>query len=98
MVENRIQDFNTVTCSIFQIYLYDNLFNSDKHSKIQNKIKLNKKTVETLLNELLVLENQKQNETVINKYNDERGIKTTYFTCSRANKLSIYWILLTLDR
>ena len=30
MVEYRIQDLDTVTCSIFQIYFYD------KHSKIQN--------------------------------------------------------------
>ena len=36
MVEDRIQDLDTVTCDIFQIY-FDNLFNPDKHSKIQNK-------------------------------------------------------------
>ena len=65
MVEDRIQDLDTVTCGIFQIYFYDNLFNPDKHSKIQNKTKLNKKTIEILLNELLLLDNQEQNETVI---------------------------------
>ena len=37
MVEDRIQDLDTVTCDIFQIYFHDNLFNPDKHSKIQNK-------------------------------------------------------------
>ena len=77
MVEARIKYFNTVTCSIFQIYFYDNLFNSDKPSNIQNKTKLNKKTIETLFNKLLVLENQEQNKTVINEYADERDIKTT---------------------
>ena len=56
MVEDRIQDLDTVTCGIFQIYFYDNLFNPDKHSKIQNKAKLNKKAIETLLNKLFVLE------------------------------------------
>ena len=65
MVEDRIQDLDTVTCGIFQIYFYDNLFNPDKHIKIQNKTKLNKKTIEILLNELLLLDNQEQNETVI---------------------------------
>ena len=42
MVEDRIQDLNSVTCGIFQIYFYDNLFNSDENSKIQNKKRLNK--------------------------------------------------------
>ena len=77
MVEDRIQDLDTVTCGIFQIYFYDNLFYPDKHSKIQNKTKLNKKTIETLLNELFVSDNQEQNETVINEYADERDITTT---------------------
>ena len=77
MVEDHIQDFDTVTCSIFQIYFYDNLFNPDKHSKIQNKTKLNKKKIETLLNKLFVLDNQEQNEMVINEYADERDITTT---------------------
>ena len=37
MVEDRVQDLNSVTCGIFQIYFYDNLFNSNVNSKIQNK-------------------------------------------------------------
>ena len=45
VAEDRIQDLNSVTCSIFQIYCYDNLFNPDQSSKIQNKTKLKKKTV-----------------------------------------------------
>ena len=77
MVEDHIKYLNTVACSIFQIYFYDNLFNSDKPSNIQNKIKLNKKTIETLLNKLLGLENQEQNKTVINECADECDIKTT---------------------
>ena len=56
VVEDRIQDLDTVTCGIFQIYFYDNLLNLDKKSKIQNKTKLNKKAIETLLNELFVLD------------------------------------------
>ena len=54
LVEDRVQDLNSVTCSIFQLYFYDNLFNSNEISKIQEKARFNKKTIETLLNELFV--------------------------------------------
>ena len=33
MVEDRVQNLDSVTCGIFQIYFYNNLFNSDKNSK-----------------------------------------------------------------
>ena len=45
MVEDRVQDVNSVTCGIFQIYFYDNLFNPDQNRKIQNKKPLIKKTI-----------------------------------------------------
>ena len=48
VVEDCIQDLNTVTCDIFQIYFYDNLFNPDTDSKIQNETKLNQKTKKKL--------------------------------------------------
>ena len=67
MVEDRIQDFVSVTFSIFQIHFYDNLFNPDQNSKIQNKTKLIKKTIETLLNQLLVLDDQEQTKVVGNR-------------------------------
>ena len=51
VVEGRIQDLDTVNCSIFQIYFYDNLFIPDQNSKIQKR--LNKKTVETCLTNCL---------------------------------------------
>ena len=63
MVEDRIQDLNSVTCGIFQIYFYDNWFNSDQNCKIQNKTKLNEKTTEALLKELFILDDQEQNDT-----------------------------------
>ena len=72
-----MQDLDTVTCSIFEIYFYDNLFNPDKSSKIQNKAKLNKKTIEILLNGLLVLNDQQQNKKIINKHADEQDITVT---------------------
>ena len=40
VVEDRLQDLDSITCGIFQIYFYDNLFNPNKNCKIQNKIKL----------------------------------------------------------
>ena len=39
VVEDRIQDLESVTCGIFQIYFCGNLFNPDKNRKIQNKQK-----------------------------------------------------------
>ena len=65
IVEDRVQDLNSVTCGIFQMNFYDKLFNPNKNSKIQNKKRINKKTIETLLNELFVLNNQDTNEVTI---------------------------------
>ena len=56
MVEDRLQDLDSATCGIFQIYFYENLFNLDKNSSIQNDKKLNKSAIEKLLNELFTLE------------------------------------------
>ena len=67
-VEDRVQELNSVTCSMFQIYFYHNLFNLDENSKIQNNKRLNKRTVETLLNELFVLNDQNKNEETFKQY------------------------------
>ena len=37
MVEDRVQDLNSVTCGIFQLYFYDNLFNPNENSTKDNK-------------------------------------------------------------
>ena len=58
MLEDRVQDINSVTCGIFEIYFYDNLFKSEKNSKIKDEKRLNRRTIETLLNELFVLDDQ----------------------------------------
>ena len=58
MVEDRVQNLNSATCGIFQLYFCDNLFDPDKNRKIQDKTRLNKKTIEILLNELFVLDDQ----------------------------------------
>ena len=77
MVEGRVQDLDSVTCGIFQIYFYDNLLNPDQNSKIQNKKRLNRKTIEVLLNELFVLDEQQQNEATITEYANEHDITIT---------------------
>ena len=69
---------DTAICGIFQISFYDNLFNPNKNSKIQNKTKLNKKTIEILLNELFVLDDQQQNEKLINEYANEHDITVIF--------------------
>ena len=76
MVEDRIKDLDTVKCRIFQIYFYNNLFNPDQNSKIQNKKRVNKKRIEISLNKLFVLNDQEQNKAIINEYADERNIVT----------------------
>ena len=62
MAEDRVQSLNSVNCDIFQLYFYDNLFNLNENSKVQDKPRLNKKKIETLLNELFVLDNQNQSK------------------------------------
>ena len=62
MAEDRIQDLDSATCGLFQLYFYENLFHPNENSKIQDKAKLNKKTIETLLNRLFVLDDQDKNE------------------------------------
>ena len=74
MVEDRLHDLDSSTCGIFQIYFYENLFNPDQNSKIQNETKLNKKTVEILLNELFSLDDR-ENEIKMEEYAYHLGVK-----------------------
>ena len=68
-----MQDLDSRTCGIFQQYFYNNLFNPDENSKIENSIKLTRKTVETILNELFVLDNQDANEQKMREYANDLG-------------------------
>ena len=52
-------------CGIFQLYFCDNLFNPNENSKIKDKARLNKRTIETLLNEHFVLDGQETKEATI---------------------------------
>ena len=80
MVEDRLQDLDSSTCGIFQLYFYDSLFSPRENSKIQNNTRLTKKkTAETLLNEIFVLNNQGNNEHKMEKYADQIGVTIQYF-------------------
>ena len=74
MVEDRLQDVDSSNCRIFQIFFYQNLFNLPENSKIQGETKLNKKTVETLLNEIFTLDD-KENEIKLEEYANSLDIK-----------------------
>ena len=74
MVEDRVQHSDSSTCGIFQLYFYENLFNPDENSKIQGKTKLNQKIIETLFNEIFVLEYQNKNEQTIREYGQSIGL------------------------
>ena len=76
-LEERLQDLDSSTCVIFQLYFYDNLFNPNENSKKQGNTKLNKKSVETLLNKLFTLDDQNENEKKILDYADSIGVKIT---------------------
>ena len=74
IVEERVQDLNSVICGIFQIYFCDSLFNPNENSKIQNKKRLKKRTIETLLNEHFVHDDQDTNKTTTQQYANENNI------------------------
>ena len=43
LAEDLVQSLGTVTCGVFQMYFYNNLFNPVVNSKMQNNKKLTKK-------------------------------------------------------
>ena len=45
MIEDRVQNFDFATCNSS----YNNLFNPKENSKLQDKARLNRRTIETLM-------------------------------------------------
>ena len=68
MVEDRIQNLD------FVAYFYYNLFNPAENSKMQDKTKLNQRTIEILLNGLFVINDQETNEVTIRQYAADNNI------------------------
>ena len=64
----------SLTCRLFQIYFY--FVFPDKDSKLHNQIELTKEALDTLLNELFLLD-QGNNERIIKKYMEQRQIQMT---------------------
>ena len=67
IVENSIQDIISPNCREFQLYFYKNLFDPDEKSKILNHQTLSKSTLETIINEIFVDEN----EHIIKNFKEE---------------------------
>ena len=74
MVDDCLQQLDTDTCGIFQLYFYANLFLPNNKSKIMNNKKLTMKTITTLLNELFVLD-KAENERRIEHFAEQLDIK-----------------------
>ena len=74
MVEDRLQDLDSSTYGIFQIFFYENLFNPLETSKLHGETMLNKKTVETLLNEIFTMDDR-ENEIKMEEYASDLGIE-----------------------
>ena len=71
MLEDPIQMPKTVTCGPFQIHFYKNLFPHENSYK-----KLTNSGIETLLNNLFTLV-QEKTEQIINEYAQQRHINMT---------------------
>ena len=67
IVEHAIRELTSSTCSLFQLYFYKNIFDPEEISKIINHKTLNKKTLETILNESFTTD-VNENEQIIEKF------------------------------
>ena len=74
MVDDGLQDLESDTCGIFQLYLYRNLFLPSYKSKILNRKKLTMTTITTLLNELFTLD-VAENERRVENFAEQLNIK-----------------------
>ena len=69
-IRNNVEDIVSPNCGIFQIYFYKNLFHPEEKSKIINHENLNKKTIETIINEIFSTDID-ENEHLIKKFKEE---------------------------
>ena len=76
MLEDPIQQPKVVTYGLIQLYFYKNLFFQGKNSKVNCYKKLINVALETLLDELFILDHE-NNERIINQYIQQRRINMT---------------------
>ena len=74
MVDYVLQQLDTDTCGIFQLYFYTNLLLPNYKSKILNSKQLTMYTITTLLNELFVLD-RAENERRVEHFAEQLNIK-----------------------
>ena len=70
ILENNVKDLLASTCRLFQLYFYKNLFDPDEKSKILDHENLNKKTLETIINEIFSTD-VVENEHIIKNFKEE---------------------------
>ena len=70
IVENDLQELLSDTCGIFQLYFYKNLFDPSDKSKIISRESLNKKAIETIINEIFSTD-ANENERMTQKFREE---------------------------
>ena len=73
-LDDQLQQIETDTCGIFQLYFYYNLFNPFDNSSIIKDNVISKRTIEKLLNEIFTL-NQEENEKTITQFALENNIR-----------------------
>ena len=73
-VDDQLQNLETDTCGIFQLYFYFNLFVTFENSSIIEDNKLSKRTIEKLLNEIFSLD-RNRNEEEMERFAKEKNIR-----------------------
>ena len=73
IVENDLLELLSDTCRVFQLYFYKNLFDPSYKSRIINHQNLNKKTIETITNEIFSTEAD-ENKHMIKKFKEENNM------------------------
>ena len=70
ILENDVQNLVSSTCGEFQLCFYKDLFDPDEKSKIISHDNLNKKTLETIINEIFYKDID-ENEHTIQNFKEE---------------------------
>ena len=70
ILENTVQSLTSPNCGSFQLYFYKNLFDPDERSKILNHKTLNKRTFQTIINQIFSTEVE-ENEYLIKNFNEK---------------------------
>ena len=74
LVDDQLEMIEKDTCGMYQIYFCVNLFNPLENIGIINEKSLNKRTIEKLLNKILLTDRQ-ENENRIGQFTEESDIQ-----------------------